>query len=195
MNIVKELEKLGVEITDDIKKKFKSEDYVSKEEQDRKIKAVETERDSWKEKAETSEATLKDFEGKDFDGITKSRDEWKEKYEKLEKENKERAAKEEKDSLLDEAFKEIKFSSKAAEASIRNRIAAEVTVKDGKLIGFNDLLAAEKEADSEAFVSSEQEGAARFNTSTKGGNEPITGDPNTMDTATYLKWRKQQKNE
>lgn len=92
-------------------------------------------------------------------------------------------------------LKTSNFHQKLLKKCIRSKIADNVTVKDGKLIGFNDLLVAEKEADNTAFVSDEAAGAARFNTSNKGGSEPITGDPNTMDTATYLKWRKQQKNE
>lgn len=194
MKIIEELEKLGVEITDAIKSKFDG-DFVSREEMDKKVKKAEVERDNWKTKAETSETALKELEGKDIEGITKARDEWKEKYEQLDKDVKNKEALEEKNALLDEAFKDVKFSSKAAEESIRSKIADNVTVKDGKLIGFNDLLVAEKEADNTAFVSDEAAGAARFNTSNKGGSEPITGDPNTMDTATYLKWRKQQKNE
>ena len=163
MKIIEELEKLGVEITDAIKSKFDG-DFVSREEMDKKVKKAEGERDNWKTKAETSETALKELEGKDIDGIEKARDEWKEKYEQLDKDVKNKEALEEKNALLDEAFKDVKFSSKAAEESIRSKIADNVTVKDGKLIGFNDLLAAEKEADNTAFVSDEAAGAARFNT-------------------------------
>ena len=190
MDILKELKTLGVEITDEIKAKLDG-DFVSREEMDKKVKKAETDRDEWKKKAETSEETLKGFEGKDYEQITKDRDEWKKKYEDLDKAAKEKAAEDEKNALLDEAFKEIKFSSKAAGESIRNRISESVSVKDGKLIGFNDLLEAEKENDSTAFVTEEDERKAKFGTHSEPGEEPISGDPNTMDFETYRKWRKQ----
>lgn len=190
MNILKELKTLGVEITDEIKAKLDG-DFVSREEMDKKVKKAETDRDEWKKKAETSEETLKGFEGKDYEQITKDRDEWKKKYEDLDKAAKEKAAEDEKNALLDEAFKEIKFSSKAAGESIRNRISESVSVKDGKLIGFNDLLEAEKENDSTAFVTEEEERKVKFGTRSEPGEEPISGDPNTMDFETYRKWRKQ----
>lgn len=191
MDILKVLKELGVEVTDAITAKLSGE-FVTKDEMDKKVGKAESDRDEWKKKAETSEETLKGFEGKDIDGISKDRDSWKEKYETLDKESKEKAAADERNSLLDEAFKEIKFSSKAAGESIRNRIAENVSVKNGKLIGFNDLLESEKEADATAFVTKEDEGKAKFSTDGKGGDEPITGDPNTMDFDTYRKWRKQQ---
>lgn len=190
MDILKELKTLGVEITDEIKAKLDG-DFVSREEMDKKVKKAETDRDEWKKKAETSEETLKGFEGKDYEQITKDRDEWKKKYEDLDKAAKEKAAEDEKNALLDEAFKEIKFSSKAAGESIRNRISESVSVKDGKLIGFNDLLEAEKENDSTAFVTEEEERKVKFGTRSEPGEEPISGDPNTMDFETYRKWRKQ----
>lgn len=190
MDILKELKTLGVEITDEIKAKLDG-DFVSREEMDKKVKKAETDRDEWKKKAETSEETLKGFEGKDYEQITKDRDEWKKKYEDLDKAAKEKTAEDEKNALLDEAFKEIKFSSKAAGESIRNRISESVSVKDGKLIGFNDLLEAEKENDSTAFVTEEEERKVKFGTRSEPGEEPISGDPNTMDFETYRKWRKQ----
>ncbi len=190
MDILKELKTLGVEITDEIKAKLDG-DFVSREEMDKKVKKAETDRDEWKKKAETSEETLKGFEGKDYEQIKTDRDEWKKKYEDLDKASKEKAAEDEKNALLDEAFKEIKFSSKAAGESIRNRISESVSVKDGKLIGFNDLLEAEKENDSTAFVTEEEERKVKFGTHSEPGEEPISGDPNTMDFETYRKWRKQ----
>ena len=192
MNIVTKLKELGVEITDDISKAFQGE-FVSKAEMDKKVQKAEAERDDWKQKAETSEETLKGFEGKDFDQITKDRDEWKQKYEDLDKASKEKAAADEKKALLDEAMKEYKFTSKAAEASIRASIEKDVTVKDGKLIGFSDLINSAKESDKEAFADEKEGRKAYFSTESGKGEESISGDPNTMDYATYKKWRNQNK--
>ena len=79
VKIISELEKIGFEITDEQKESIKKsigEELYSKQELDKKISKVETERDNYKKRADTAEDTLKGFEGKDFDEITKDRDEW-----------------------------------------------------------------------------------------------------------------------
>jgi hypothetical protein len=115
------------------------------------------ERDSWKEKAESAEETLKGFEGKDFDTITKERDEWKKKAEDAEKEYSAKEAEREKQELLKEAFAAVEFTSESAKKAIMAQIGEGVSVKNGKLIGFNDLLEDAKKNDAWAFVNKEQE--------------------------------------
>ena len=88
VKIISELEKIGFGITDEQKESIKKsigEELYSKQELDKKISKVETERDNYKKRADTAEDTLKGFEGKDFDEITKDRDEWKRKAEQAEK--------------------------------------------------------------------------------------------------------------
>ena len=173
------------------------EELYSKQELDKKIGKVEAERDNYKERAETAEGTLKGFEGKDFDEITKDRDEWKKKAEQAEQDFNAKIAERDKNDLLEKAFKDVKFSSESAKKSIMTDIAASVTVKDGKLIGFNDLLEDAKKSDAGAFVDEQeqqsQQNQATFTAPMGAGTktEPITGDPNKMDFATYKKWREQ----
>ena len=123
----------------------------------REIDTLTTDRDAWKKKAETAETTLKGFEGKDFDTITRERDEWKRKAEDAEKEYSSKIAEREKEDLLKEAFAEIEFTSEAAKKSIMAQISESVTVKNGKLIGFNDLLEDIKKSDASAFVDKQQQ--------------------------------------
>lgn len=200
VKIISELEKIGLEITDEQKesiKKSMGEELYSKQELDKKIGKVEAERDNYKERAETAEGTLKGFEGKDFDEITKDRDEWKKKAEQAEQDFNAKIAERDKNDLLEKAFKDVKFSSESAKKSIMADIAASVTVKDGKLIGFNDLLEDAKKSDAGAFVDEQeqqsQQNQATFTAPMGAGTktEPITGDPNKMDFATYKKWREQ----
>lgn len=69
VKIISELEKIGLEITDEQKesiKKSMGEELYSKQELDKKIGKVEAERDNYKERAETAEGTLKGFEGKGY---------------------------------------------------------------------------------------------------------------------------------
>lgn len=198
VKIISELEKIGLEITDEQKesiKKSMGEELYSKQELDKKIGKVEAERDNYKERAETAEGTLKGFEGKDFDEITKDRDEWKKKAEQAEQDFNAKIAERDKNDLLEKAFKDVKFSSESAKKSIMADIAASVTVKDGKLIGFNDLLEDAKKNDAGAFVDEQEQQSeqnqATFTAPMGTKTEPITGDPNKMDFATYKKWREQ----
>ena len=199
MKIISELEKIGLTLTDEqksaITKKF-SEDVISNFEHEKKVSKAETERDNWKERAETAEETLKGFDGKSLEDITKERDEWKRKAEEAEKDYTAKLEAREKEDLLKEAFAEVKFTSEAAKRAIMSQISESVTVKNGKLIGFNDLLADARKNDAEAFVNEEDEknknNSAQFtDPMNRGQAEPITGDPNKMDFATYKKWRAQ----
>lgn len=200
VKVISELEKLGVELTSEQKESIKQsigEELYSKAEYDKKIEKVETDRDAYKKRAESAEETLKGFDGKDLDTITKERDEWKLKAENAEKEYKEKLDAREKEDLLKEAIKDIQFTSESAKKAILREIAEGVSVKDGKLIGFNDLLEAAKKSDAGAFVDEQaqqnEQNQATFTTPMGSGanTEPVTGDPNKMDFATYKKWREQ----
>lgn len=154
-NIIEICKEFGLEIPADKQAEFNkkvSENYLTKAEHDKKIGKIETEKDNWKEKAETAENTLKGFDGKDFDTITKERDEWKKKAEDAEKDYNAKIAEREKADLLKDAFANIKFSSEAAKKSIMTQISESVQVKNGRLIGFNDLLDEAKKNDATAFV-------------------------------------------
>lgn len=154
-NIMEILKSNGIEVPEDkvaTINKAVAENYKTVSEVDKKTSKLETERDSWKERAETAEETLKGFDGKDFDTITRERDEWKKKAEDAEKEYSAKEAEREKQELLKEAFSEIEFTSESAKKAIMAQIAEGVSVKNGKLIGFNDLLEDAKKNDASAFV-------------------------------------------
>ena len=152
MNIIEKLKQFNVEITPEMEKAF-SGDFLSEREVEKKLSKTENDRDSWKQRAETAEETLKGFEGKDFDTITKERDEWKKKAEDAEKEYSAKEAEREKQELLKEAMAEVEFTSESAKELITKKIADSISVKNGKLIGFNDLLEDAKKNDAPAFVS------------------------------------------
>lgn len=151
MNIIEKLKQFNVEVTPEMEKAF-SGDFLSELEVNKKLSKAENDRDSWKQRAETAEETLKGFEGKDFDTITRERDEWKKKAEDAEKEYSAKEAEREKQELLKEAFSGIEFTSESAKKAVMAQIAEGVSVKNGKLIGFNDLLEDAKKNDANAFV-------------------------------------------
>lgn len=156
MNIVEKLKSLGVEITPEIEKTFGGE-FISEKEAEKKLSKVQMENETLKERLETAETTLKGFEGKNFDEITKERDEWKKKAEEAEENHNKKMAELEKAELLKKAFESVEFTSNSAKNAIMKQISDAVTVKNGKLIGFNDLLEDAKKNDSSAFVNKEQE--------------------------------------
>ena len=156
MNIIEKLKSFNVEVTAEIEKAFAGE-FVSEREMEKKLSKLQTENEALKERAETAEETLKGFEGKNFDEITKERDEWKKKAEDAEKNHNEKMAELEKAELLKEAFADIEFTSNSAKNAIMKQIGESVSVKDGKLIGFNDLLEDAKKNDASAFVNKQQE--------------------------------------
>lgn len=182
VNVITEAEKIGIVLTDEQKNALKQsigEKLYSEAELNNKVKKAEAERDQFKTRAESAEETLKGFEGKDFDQITKERDEWKSKAEAADSEYKKKLSALEKEELLKKAFETVEFTSTSAKKAVMSEIAESVTVKDGKLIGFNDLLAEAKKNDASAFVDKTQQTQARFTdpnagNRANGGNEPKT---------------------
>lgn len=159
-NILEICKEFGLEIPADKQSDFNkkvAENYVTKAEHDKKLNRAESDRDTWKEKAETAEATLKGFEGKDLNAMQKEIEDWKEKATKAESEYNAKMAEHEKQELLKEAFADIEFTSESAKKAIMAQIAEGVSVKNGKLIGFNDLLEDAKKNDASAFVNKEQQ--------------------------------------
>lgn len=159
-NIIDICKEYGFEVPADKVADFNkavAENYKTIAEHDKKVGKIEAERDALKERAETAEETLRGFEGKDFDTITRERDEWKQKAEKAEKDYSDKMAAHEKQELLKEAFADIEFTSESAKKAIVAQISESVSVKNGKLIGFSDLLEEAKKTDASAFVDKQQQ--------------------------------------
>ena len=173
MNIIEKLKQFNVEVTPEMEKAFAG-DFLSELEVTKKLNKAENDRDAWKKRAETAEETLKGFEGKDLNAMQKEIDDWKEKATKAESEYNAKMAEHEKQELLKEAFAEIEFTSESAKKAIMAQISENVSVKNGKLIGFNDLLEDAKKNDASAFVDKEQQNLeqnkARFTTSMNNQN-------------------------
>lgn len=169
--LIETLKGFGIEVPEDKHtevKKALSAHYKNVAEHEKAVSRLETDRDGWKQRAETAEETLKGFEGKDFETITKERDEWKRKAEEAKTEYEAKISAREKEDLLKEAFADVKFTSESAKKAIMAQISDGVTVKNGKLIGFNDLLEEARKSDASAFVDEtiqkHEDNRARFTT-------------------------------
>ncbi len=126
-----------------------------------------SDRDGWKEKAETAEEALKGFEGIDPAQVQAQLAEYKKKAEDAEKDRDAKIYERDFNDALKTALEGVKFSSEAAKKAVMADIRdAELKLKDGQILGLNDLLAQMKEKDASAFVNEAQvhaqQNAARF---------------------------------
>ena len=169
-NIEAILSEMGIEVPEDKKAdltKKVSENYVTKAEHEKKLGRAETDRDNWKEKAETAETTLKGFDGVDLETMQRELSDWKKKAEDAEKNAQAQIYERDFNDALKTEFEGIKFSSEAAKRAIMAEVKeAGLKLKDGKILGLNDLISQMKEKDASAFVDEEQQkaqqNAARF---------------------------------
>ena len=119
---------------------------------------LSADRDTWKEKAEAAEATLKGFEGVDLETMQKELSDWKQKATEAEKNAQAQLYERDFADALKTEFEGIKFSSEAAKRAIMAEVKeAGLKLKDGKILGLNDLLSQMKEKDASAFVDDAQQ--------------------------------------
>ena len=179
VNVSNELKKLGIEVSDEQKeslKKSMGEELYSKKEMEDKVNKASSESEQWKTRAESAEKMLEGLDGKSPEDILKERDDWKRQAEDSKKDYEAKIAEHEKDELLKEAFAEIEFTSESAKKAIMKDISESVSVKNGKLIGFSDLIEEAKKTDANAFVN-KQTPPARFtkpNENDPGGDKHAT---------------------
>lgn len=134
----------------DIKKLQKENDNLS------------ADRDTWKEKAEAAETTLKGFEGVDLETMQKELSDWKQKATEAEKSAQAQLYERDFADALKTEFEGIKFSSEAAKRAIMAEVKeAGLKLKDGKILGLNDLIGQMKEKDASAFIDDAQQQAQR----------------------------------
>lgn len=179
VNVSNELKKLGIEVSDEQKeslKKSMGEELYSKKEMEDKVNKASSESEQWKTRAESAEKMLEGLDGKSPEDILKERDDWKRQAEDSKKDYEAKIAEHEKNELLKEAFEEIEFTSESAKKAIMKDISESVSVKNGKLIGFSDLIEEAKKTDANAFVN-KQTPSARFtkpNENDPGGDKHAT---------------------
>lgn len=168
--------------TDALKEKGLSQeqiDYIMAE-NGKDIKALQksvndltAERDNFKAQYEAAQATLKGFEGIDVEKIQKEVADWKKKAEDTEREYTAKLNARDFDDALKAEMETVKFSSEAARRAVMAEIReAKLNMKDGKILGLNDLVAQIKERDASAFVDEKKESLeqnkAKFTSPVKG---------------------------
>ncbi len=160
-NIIEICKEFGLDVPADKQSEFTkkvAENYLTKAEHEKKIGKLEADRDTWKEKAETAENTLKGFEGVDLDKVQRELADWKDKAEKAEENAKKQIYERDFSDALKAELESVKFSSEAAKRDVMSQIkAAELKLKNGKILGLSDLIEQIKKDDASAFVDEAQQ--------------------------------------
>lgn len=153
--LIDTLKSFGIEIPEDKQadvKKALSENYKNAKEVAKTLSKVEGERDDWKVRAETAEETLKSFDGIDPTNIKSELETWKQKAADAEKEFNAKIYDRDFSDALKAALDDVKFSSEAAKKSVMADIKeAGLKLKDGKILGLNDLIEQMKQSDASAL--------------------------------------------
>lgn len=178
--LIETLGSFGIEVPADKVEEVKralSKYYKNNGEVTQTLTKVEGERDAWKERAETAENTLKSFEGIDPESIKGELATWKQKAADAEKEYNDKIYERDFADALKTALEDVKFSSASAKKAVMADIkGAGLKLKDGKILGLNDLLEQMKKDDASAFVDDDQNQAAqnqaRFTTSISKNTPP-----------------------
>lgn len=178
--LIETLGSFGIDVPADKAEEVKralSKYYKNNGEVAQTLTKVEGERDAWKERAETAENTLKSFEGIDPESIKGELATWKQKAADAEKEYNNKIYERDFADALKTALEDVKFSSASAKKAVMADIkGAGLKLKDGKILGLNDLLEQMKKDDASAFVDDDQSQAAqnqaRFTTSISKNTPP-----------------------
>ena len=159
--LIETLKSFGIEIPADKQadvKKALSEHYKNTAEHNKAISKLEADRDAWKEKAESAEETLKGFEGIDPAQVQTELATWKKKAEDAEKDRDAKLYERDFSDALKAELDGVKFTSDAAKQYAMDYIKKSgLKLKDGKILGLNDLISQMKEKDASAFVDEKQE--------------------------------------
>lgn len=136
----------GAKLPDNIVDAIMAEHGKTKNNLEGQITTLTNDRDGWKTRAEAAEAIVEKLP-KDVDPATIGT---------VLKKAQDDLADVQFSMALDKALADVKFSSKAARASIEADIRKQgLTVKDGIILGLNDYLAEVREKDASAFAADE----------------------------------------
>ena len=184
-NIIDICKELGIEIPEGKEKDFTkavSENYKTIAEHEKVVNKLELERDTAKGDLKTANETLEKFKDIDPEKIADEIAEYKQTIEDNEKNYKAELEKRDYNDAIDKLLGDIKFSSEAAKRAFKNDLIVNpLQLRNGAVVGFDDVLKQAKEADPSAFVDEKTEqleqNKAKFTTAAKdngGGTGAMT---------------------
>lgn len=176
-NIIEILKDIGIEIPAEKLTDFNKavgENYKTIAEHEKKIGKLEAERDAQSSRADTAEETLKSFEGIEPDKIQAQLADYKKRAEEAERDYADKLYARDFDDALKAAMGEYEFSSIAAKNAIMEEVRREgLKLKDGKIMGLDDVMTTIKARDESAFVDKAlADKQARFTTSVSSTSQP-----------------------
>ncbi len=156
MNIKELLTSCGVEVTAEQETKLNAEfpkQFKPAEVYNADVKKNKDLADTYKKQLDDANTAIDGFKGLDVDGIKKAAADWETKYNTDKADWEKKLADRDYEDTARAALAGVKFTSKAAErAFLASLKASPLPVKDGKLLGFDDVLAQAKTDDPSAFA-------------------------------------------
>lgn len=102
---------------------------------------------------------IQELSGTNTEDLEKQIKEWKEKYETETKSLNEKISKREREYVINELTRDLKFSSNSAKKTFMEELAnKKLKIENGKMLGFDDYVSSYKETDPEAFIAEKEEG-------------------------------------
>lgn len=172
MSIKELLVGCGVELTAEQETKLNAEfpkQFKPAEVYNNDVKKHKDLADTYKKQLDDANEAIEGFKGLDVEGIKKAAADWETKY-NTDKANWEKQLSDrDYEDAARAAIADVKFTSKAAKnAFLASLKANPLPIKDGKLLGFDDVLNAAKADDASAFATDKP--APKF-------TDPTTGNP------------------
>jgi hypothetical protein len=128
--------------------------YVGKDKLDAKIAEIA----ELKRQLEAANLEIKSYKDMDVEGIKESAKKWQEKYKEETKALEDKLKAQEYEFQVKELAAGLNFSSTSAKkAFLSDLLENQLTVKDGKILGFDDFVAEYRKTDPGAFVVEEPE--------------------------------------
>jgi predicted phage tail protein len=158
-NYMKEL--LGEELYNQVKEKIGDKEliindgtYIPKA----KFDDLNNDKKDLKKQLEEANTKIESLSKVNTEDLQKEIDDWKAKYETDTNALNDKISKREREYIINDLTRDIKFSSNSAKKSFMEDLASkDLKIEDGKMLGFDDYLTSYKEQDAGAFLTEKPE--------------------------------------
>lgn len=154
-------ETLGEELYNQVKEKIGDKElfvndgtYIPK----KKFDDLNEDKKAIKSQLDEANKKIEELSKVNADDLQKEIDNWKTKYEEDTKKLNDDIAKREREYVINDLVRDIKFTSESAKKAFTEELSSkDLKIEDGKLIGFDDYLSSYKKNDPKAFAEEKQE--------------------------------------
>ena len=149
-------EVLGEELYNQVKEKVGDKElfvndgtYIPK----KKFDDLNDDKKKIREQLDNANKKIEELSKVNAEDLQKEVDDWKKKYEEDTKKLNDDISKREREYLVNDLVRDLKFSSESAKKAFKSELASkDLKIEDGKLIGFDDYLNSYKKNDPQAFI-------------------------------------------